>query len=199
MGGAYAIAGEVIFTAAEGLGTYFTFKAAYEAMSGKDLETGCPLTEEETLRAAEYLVAQLAESREQRLVAKFWANSPKSNFGPKLAKRGYAQDKINEIVEAFKGGTIRTEVTGQPTKVYRYYQNPARRPGNWLTEQLYVDPVSELALPPSNNGLYVNEAQIPAGTRIFRGITAPQEYIPGCRLPGGGEQLYVPNAPKVFP
>jgi hypothetical protein len=80
-------------------------------------------------------------------------------------------------------------VRGSPLTVYRYYQDPDRKLGEFYTTERYAsasEAAVRLGLPYAPR--FVAEAQVNPGTLIFQGTAA---MFPG-RV-GGGPQVFIPR------
>lgn len=105
------------------------------------------------------------------------------NFLKKLA---YADERIEEIVEAFSDGEpVRTN---KDITVYRYYGGESGKLGRWVSPVLYDSQIvrSKLSLPPENTCELLVQFILKAGAQCILGTAAPlfgQE--------GGGVQFFV--------
>ena len=68
----------------------------------------------------------------------------------------------------------------------------------YLSPNPAANPIQDLALPPSNPGVVVQQYYI-SPTRVLMGTVAPQEYVGFPRLPGGAQQMFVPSRSVLTP
>ena len=105
---------------------------------------------------------------------------------------------------SFRSASYVMKVLPEDRVMYRNYGGTASKVGSFLTEtppggalQAQID----LALVPSwgNNAKYVTKVVVPKGTIIYEGVAAPQNILTNSKnyilgtLPGGGNQVYIPN------
>lgn len=93
-------------------------------------------------------------------------------------------------VETYYGNAY--QYSGGPGPLCRFPVSKSR----YFSTSILDDPIRELALPPQNAAVLLQEFDI-LPTRVLRGTAAPQNW--GKPLPGGGEQIFVPNPAAVRP
>lgn len=86
----------------------------------------------------------------------------------------------------------------QDTKFYRYYDSNSKyQKGRYLTIDNYdssEEVITKLALNQAwgNDAKYEETVSVPAGTKVYIGIAAPQE--PSTCYPGGGHQVFIQDS-----
>ena len=96
----------------------------------------------------------------------------------------------NDIARTFRSGTYSEVVTTEPTKLYRVIGDNGNPTGGYWTRAKPKAPLASVvdsALDQNwgNTATRVVEMEVPAGTKLFEGIAAPQRG-----LVGGGNQIY---------
>ena len=97
----------------------------------------------------------------------------------------------NDIANTFRSGTYNNVVTTEPTTtLYRVIGDNGRPDGGYWTRTRPEGPLQSVidsALDQNwgNTATRVVEMEVPAGTRLFEGVAAPQRG-----LVGGGNQIY---------
>lgn len=96
----------------------------------------------------------------------------------------------NEIARTFRSGSYQELVTAEPTTLYRVISDNGNPSGGYWTRirpdgplQSVID--SALDQNWGNTATRVIQMEVPAGTRLFEGVAAPQRG-----LVGGGNQIY---------
>ncbi|BAY26251.1 hypothetical protein NIES2100_60650 [Calothrix sp. NIES-2100] len=90
------------------------------------------------------------------------------------------------------------EIQLQEAKTYyRYFSSDSNKFGRYLTTNLYkknVEAIRELALKQEwgNQATMVLTVTVPAGTKVYQGVVAPQE--PSTCYPGGGQQIFIQDS-----
>lgn len=100
----------------------------------------------------------------------------------------------NSVTSTFRSGTYTQEVTTAPKTFYRvqpYAHNPKYPPGRYYISHKPTSGTQEIinsALKANwgNNGKYMMEIKVPAGTTYYRGLAGPQQP-----MTGGGEQIFI--------
>lgn len=105
-----------------------------------------------------------------------------------VASRAYRR----EIIESF-GADLR--VGTYQGQAYQY-SGIGGTSSRYLTPNPLGNPVQELALPPSNPGILLQQYNV-APTRALMGTVAPQNF--GVPLPGGAQQVFVPSRTVLTP
>jgi hypothetical protein len=129
-------------------------------------------------------------------------------FRGEQAAAGRSPPETNDVVRFFSqtfaprqywSATMRgfdpdshVEILPTDLTAVRYYSDPTKARGMWLTETPVADPERELALGGDNTALDHKVWVIPAGTLVLRGICAPLNG-----QPGGGSQIFLPD-PKML-
>ena len=95
-----------------------------------------------------------------------------------------------DIANTFRSGTYNDVITTKPTTLYRVIGDNGRVDGGYWTRTRPEGPLqsvidSALDQDWGNTATRVVEMEIPAGTRLFEGVAAPQRG-----LVGGGNQIY---------
>lgn len=95
-----------------------------------------------------------------------------------------------EIANTFRSGTYLDVITTEPTKLYRVISDNGNPSGGYWTRNKPEGPLQSVidsALDQNwgNTATRVVEMEVPAGTRLFEGVAAPQRG-----LVGGGNQIY---------
>lgn len=95
-----------------------------------------------------------------------------------------------DIANTFRSGTYAEVMTTAPTTPYRVIGDNGRVDGGYWTRTKPTGPLASVidsALDQNwgNTATRVVEMTVPAGTRLFEGIAAPQRG-----LVGGGNQIY---------
>jgi hypothetical protein len=98
-----------------------------------------------------------------------------------------------KIASTFRSSTYTETVTSEATTLYRVYGGSAGEIGGYWTRTPPAGPVQSIidtALNPAwgNTATSVTRINVPAGTRIFEGVAAPQGG-----LVGGGNQVFIQN------
>jgi len=98
-----------------------------------------------------------------------------------------------EIASTFRSASYRARVLDEPLTVYRVIGDTGRAEGRYWTTlepRGALQSVIDLAIDQNwrNPAIRVIRAEIPAGTSIYEGITAPQRG-----LVGGAVQIYIPR------
>jgi hypothetical protein len=98
----------------------------------------------------------------------------------------------------FRSGTYFEYVTKEPTTLYRVWGGEAGELGAYWTKTPPTGPLQSImdsALDRSwgNTAQNVTKIQVPAGTKIFEGVAAPQGW-----MAGGGSQVIVQNINKAW-
>ncbi|MBD2211343.1 hypothetical protein H6G27_15935 [Nostoc linckia FACHB-104] len=80
---------------------------------------------------------------------------------------------------------------------YRYFSSDTNKFGRYLTTNLYqnnVEVIRKLALKQEwgNQAKMMLTVTVPAGTKVYQGIVAPQE--PSQCYPGGGQQIFIQDS-----
>ena len=101
------------------------------------------------------------------------------------------------IADTFRSGTYSEIVTQHPTTLYRVYGGAAQELGGYWTTARPAGPVQSIidsALNPKwgNIATKVVKIEVPAGTKYFEGVAAPQGG-----LVGGGNQVLFPKDFKI--
>ncbi|WP_241664247.1 hemagglutinin repeat-containing protein [Pseudomonas sp. Sample_21] len=103
------------------------------------------------------------------------------------------------IADTFRSATYAEVVTQKPTTLYRVYGGSANELGAYWTATKPTGPVQSIidsALNPQwgNTAVNVVKIEVPAGTKYFEGVAAPQGG-----LVGGGSQVLFPKDFKIDP
>jgi len=103
------------------------------------------------------------------------------------------------IADTFRSATYAEVVTQKPTTLYRVYGGSAKELGAYWTATKPTGPVQSIidsALNPQwgNTAVNVVKIEVPAGTKYFEGVAAPQGG-----LVGGGSQVLFPKDFKIDP
>jgi len=98
-----------------------------------------------------------------------------------------------KIASTFRSSTYTEAVASEATTLYRVHGGPAGELGGYWTRTPPAGPVQSIidsALNPiwGNTATNVTRISVPAGTRIFEGVAAPQGG-----LVGGGNQIFIQN------
>jgi filamentous hemagglutinin len=98
------------------------------------------------------------------------------------------------VANSFRSGTYTEVITTEPTILYRVYGGKAGEIGEYWTATKPTGTLQskiDSALKPQwgNTATSVVEIEIPAGVRLYEGVTASQ----GGGLIGGGSQIFVPK------
>jgi len=96
-------------------------------------------------------------------------------------------------VKAAFGSNAKVTTLKHNTNVYRYHGGTSASKSNWVTPNQTINPVNDLALPPTNPGTSMSNYIIPKGTTVIQGSAAPN-----FGQLGGGAQFYVPNSMLKF-
>jgi hypothetical protein len=93
----------------------------------------------------------------------------------------------------FRSATYAEMVTTEETILYRTYSDPSKAMGSWWTRQKPQGPLQSVidsAIDQNwgNAATQTVKVRVPAGTRIFEGVAAPQRG-----LVGGGNQIFLPS------
>ena len=104
-----------------------------------------------------------------------------------------------DFANTFRSGTYSEVVTQQSTTLYRVYGGTAGQLGGYWTTTPPAGPVQSIidsALDPvwGNTATKVVTIEVPAGTKFYQGVAAPQGG-----LVGGGSQVLFPPGFKVDP
>jgi hypothetical protein len=96
----------------------------------------------------------------------------------------------NDIARTFRSGTYDEVITTEPTTLYRVIGDNGNPAGGYWTRaepQGPLQSVIDSALDQNwgNTATRVIEMEVPAGTRLFEGVAAPQRG-----LVGGGNQIF---------
>jgi RHS repeat-associated protein len=91
-----------------------------------------------------------------------------------------------QVIESF-GADMRVGTLEGQAYQYSGFGNSSSR---YLTPSPLQNPVQELALPPSNPALLIQQYNV-SSTRALMGTVAPQNF--GTALPGGAQQIFVPS------
>jgi filamentous hemagglutinin len=96
----------------------------------------------------------------------------------------------NDIARTFRSGTYQEVVTAEPTTLYRVISDNGNPAGGYWTRTRPEGPLQSVidsALDQNwgNTATRVVQMEVPAGTRLFEGVAAPQRG-----LVGGGNQIY---------
>jgi hypothetical protein len=112
---------------------------------------------------------------------------------------GVAADLDPDIQATFLGGADEVGLykLERDETYYRVFSSPERIKGDFLTTVEYSSSsqaIRELALREDfgNKATDIVNVVVPAGTYVYRGRAAPQH--PSSLYPGGGPQVYIPNA-----
>jgi hypothetical protein len=102
------------------------------------------------------------------------------------------------IAKTFRSGTYTERVISKPTALYRVYSDSARKLGPFWSRDPPKGPLQatiDAALDQNwgNTATNVMKIEIPAGTRIFEGVAAPQRG-----LVGGGSQVYLEHVEAAW-
>lgn len=101
------------------------------------------------------------------------------------------------IAVTFLGSKCREVLLQEPRAYYRYYSSSTNKFGRYLTTDRYtsnVQIIRNLALKQEwgNQATMMLTVTVPAGTKVYEGIVAPQ--IPASCYPGGGQQTFIENS-----
>lgn len=102
-----------------------------------------------------------------------------------------------EIAATFLDSKCEAVTLKQPTIFYRYYSTNENKYGRYLTTNRYktnVEVIQKLALNQTwgNQATLALKVKLPAGTKVYQGIVAPQ--TPSSCYPGGGQQTFIENS-----
>jgi hypothetical protein len=97
-----------------------------------------------------------------------------------------------QIIESF-GPDLRVGVYEGQAFQYSGFGGTGSR---YLTPNALANPIQELALPPSNPGLMLQQYRVSA-TRALMGSASPQNF--GFPLSGGGQQIFIPSRSLLTP
>lgn len=100
------------------------------------------------------------------------------------------------IAITFKDSQCREITLAAPKTYYRYYSGDNNRFGRYLSTDLYVrnvDAIRNLALKQEwgNHATMRLTVTVPAGTKVYEGVVAPQD--PASCYVGGGQQTFIEN------
>lgn len=98
-----------------------------------------------------------------------------------------------KVANTFRSATYNQVVLRDPATLYRVYGGKAGQVGSYWTRTPPAGPLQakiDLALNPAwgNTATQVVKIKVPAGTKLYEGIAAPQGG-----LLGGGNQIYIPR------
>lgn len=97
-----------------------------------------------------------------------------------------------QVIESF-GGDMRVGIfKGQAYQ----YSGAAGTSSRYLTPSALSNPVSKLALPPSNTATLLQQYSV-SPTRALMGTASPQNF--GFPLPGGAQQIFIPSRSVLSP
>lgn len=142
------------------------------------------------LRAEEAAALEAKASAEARLAGKgeqCGEDAGIARWGPATGEGPLG----SKIANTFRGGSYTERVLEEDTILYRVYSDPDKKLGGYWTTVNPAGPqqaVNDLALLPEwgNRATNVVEINVPAGTRVYEGIAAPQG-----NLMGGGSQVFL--------
>ncbi len=89
--------------------------------------------------------------------------------GRYLKQQGLDAVARRETLSSFERGTVRFGLTPADEIAYRFFSDPSRAAGRYLTPNHMGDPISWLALPPENEAFLSRQFIIPEGTPVLRG------------------------------
>ena len=105
-----------------------------------------------------------------------------------LIDNGLSKLEAKQVVKSFSG-KIEIQITKETKVVYRYLGENSRPVSNYVTPELYSDPVNKLALAYNgNNATKTVQLSLNEGANILSGTVARVG-----KLTGGGIQYYVVN------
>lgn len=102
-----------------------------------------------------------------------------------------------EIAVTFLNSECQVVQLQQPRTYYRYYSTDNNKFGRYLTSDRYqknVEVIQNLALNQEwgNQATMMLTVTVPAGTKVYEGVVAPQD--PQSFYPGGGQQTFIENS-----
>jgi len=97
-----------------------------------------------------------------------------------------------QIIESF-GADMRVGTFEGQAYQYSGFSGSSSR---YLTPTPLRDPVQQLALPPNNPAVMLQQYSV-GSTRALMGPVAPQNF--GVALPGGAQQIYIPSRSVLSP
>jgi hypothetical protein len=98
-----------------------------------------------------------------------------------------------DVIESFGPDLRVVEFEGQAFQ----YSGAGGTYSRYLSPRIVGHPIDDLALPPSNPAILLQEYQV-LRTRTLMGEVAPQDWGGGL-LPGGAQQIYVPSRSALVP
>ena len=105
-----------------------------------------------------------------------------------LINKGLSKLEAKQVVASFNG-KIEVQTTKETMTVYRYLGENSRAVSNYVTPELYRDPINKLALAYNgNNATKVVQLSLSEGANILSGTVARVG-----KFTGGGIQYYVVN------
>jgi acetylornithine deacetylase/succinyl-diaminopimelate desuccinylase-like protein len=103
-----------------------------------------------------------------------------------------------DIAKTFRGASYTEHVTEEATTLYRAYGGDAGELSSYWSRTPPSGPLqakmdSALKAEWGNTATSVSKIEVPRGTRVFEGSTAPQGH-----LMGGGNQVVIPHVPREW-
>lgn len=105
----------------------------------------------------------------------------------------------SDIAVTFLDSKCEAITLKQPQTYYRYYSSDSNKYGRYLTTEKYetnVEVIRKLALnqswQPPNKATLIEKVTLPAETKVYIGIVAPQ--TPAKCYPGGGKQVFIQDS-----